>query len=192
MQKFSYDEVLRNEIRKKYSIKDDEILIGHIGRFETAKNHIFMIDVLEQIVLKNSEYKLMLIGDGSLFEKIKEIVLEKKLDKNVIFVGSVLNPEKYYNAFDCFIFPSTYEGLGISLIEAQANCLSCIASTNVPVESKITNNVEYLNLDKGIEYFADKVVNVKKTRDLESQKIINESDYNIKKIVKEIEEIYNK
>ena len=192
LKKYSYNEVLRNEIRKKYSIKNDEILIGHVGRFETAKNHIFIIDVLEQIVLKNPKYKLMFVGNGSLFEKIKEIVSEKKLDKNVIFIGSVLNPEIYYNAFDCFVFPSIYEGLGISLIEAQANCLNCIASTNVPIESKITNNVEYLDLNKGIKYFVDKVVNIKKTRNLEDQKIINESDYNIKKVVKEIEKIYNK
>ena len=59
---------------------------------------------------------------------------------------------------DVFLFPSLWEGLGIVLIEAQANGLRCVASDVVPPEAKITDLVETVSLKKPASYWADKVL----------------------------------
>ena len=117
---------------------------------------------------------------------VKSLVKDKKLENHVIFVGSVNDTYRYYNAFDLFVFPSIYEGLGMSLIEAQANGLACFASSNVPLESKITENVQYLNLTN-FDDWVKKILNANKVRNSVD---LNNSKYNIKTVVNKLKNIY--
>lgn len=187
--KFYYNEEVRKQLREEYHISNTDIILGHIGRFDLAKNHEFLINVLEVLEKKDNNYKLVLVGDGKNIEKIKDLVIQKNLINKVIFVGSVKDTYNYYNIFDLFLFPSIYEGLGMSLIEAQANGLKCLASTNVPIESKITENVQYLDLNN-MNIWLDKINQLKS---FERSKVnLEDSDYNIKIVVRKLEKIYDK
>lgn len=191
VKKFQYNSEKRRELREKYNINDD-IVIGHVGRLDPAKNHEFMIKVLDKIVETNPEYKLMLIGDGVLMEDIKKLVSKYSLNENVIFVGSTSKVNDYYNAFDCFFFPSLYEGLGISLIEAQTNGLTCIVSNNVPHESKLTKSVIFKDLTDDVNSWADTIISCYKKRKLNNFQTISNTKYNLTNTVKQLEELYSK
>ncbi len=186
---FKFNLKNRVDIRNQYNIKEQDILIGHVGRFDKAKNHKFMIDLLEKLRLNNKSYKLMLVGNGKEYDDIISYVKEKNLETQVIFVGSVNQASSYYSAFDLFIFPSLYEGLGISLIEAQISGLKAIASTNVPQEVNETGNVSFLPLS--INEWSTYINSIDLTRN-DTKEYIEKSKYNIKNTIEILTKIYNK
>lgn len=144
---FIFDSKKRIEIRNKFNIMDDEILIGNIGRFVDVKNHMFIVEIAEKMIHINNRFKFMLCGDGEKKEKIINEVKKRKIENNFIFISSCNDIYKYYNAFDLFILPSKYEGLGMVLIEAQYNGLLCVASDAIPKEAIISNKLKLIELD---------------------------------------------
>lgn len=138
--KFKYDVIMRDKMRKKLGV-EDKIVFGHVGRFAKQKNHDFLIDIFFDIYQKRKDIVLLLIGEGPLEEKIKEKVKEKGLDDVVKFLGMKENVNDYMQAMDIFLFPSLYEGLGIVLVEAQCSGMMCLASTEVPKEVELTPNI---------------------------------------------------
>lgn len=147
---YSFNPKARIELRKKLGIKDEEIVIGHVGLFNEQKNQMFLIDVFNDLYNENNKLYLIFVGVGKKQEEIKEKVNELKIDNNVIFLNERQDVNEIYNVFDCFCFPSLYEGLGIVMLEAQANGLPCLASTGVPETTKFSNQLQYLPLKKEI------------------------------------------
>ncbi len=148
IKQFLFNQKTRKKIRKELNILDDSLVIGHVGRFAPEKNHDFIINFFERIQEKGiNNTILMLIGDGPCMDKIKKQVSSKKLEEKVIFLGNKNNVYDYLQAMDIFVFPSLYEGLGISLIEAQASGLKCIVSDRIPDEAIVTKNVIKKELD---------------------------------------------
>lgn len=146
-QKFLYSEQMREEYKKSFGLENN-IVFGHIGRFDVQKNHHFLIDVFSEVAYKNANVRLMLIGDGSLRKDIEEKVRMLKLEEKVLFLGKRTDVNKLLQAMDYFLLPSQFEGLGIVLLEAQASGLKCLASNEVPEEAKVTDNIKFLSLDK--------------------------------------------
>lgn len=126
-----------DNLRKKFSIPENAFIIGHVGRFETPKNHSFLIDIFCKSHKKNSNIHLVLVGDGSLKEEIINKVNSLELNNYVHFLGLRKDiPVIMKSLFDIFVFPSLWEGLPLTLIEAQLSGLQCIAS------NEITKNVD--------------------------------------------------
>ena len=147
LNRYKFKKNFRDEIRGKYNLSNDDILIGHIGRFNLQKNHKFLIDLIEKLQEKDDKYYLLLIGKGELKNNIIKIVKEKKLVEKVIFVEEAIFPEKYYSAMDIFVLPSLFEGLPLVGVEAQATNLPCVFSKNVTKEIMLSNNSIFLSLD---------------------------------------------
>lgn len=146
--KFYYSMSYRNEIRQKWNIEETDFLIGHVGRFDTQKNQPFLIDAMANLISHYSHLKLMFVGEGPQMDEVRKTVAHKGISDNVIFVGVRDDAYKYYNAFDLFVLPSLFEGLGIVAIEAQINgCLS-VLSNKVPSVVNISGNAEFLPLNK--------------------------------------------
>lgn len=188
---FLFDKEMRMEIRKKLSI-ESKYVIGHIGRFSAQKNHLFLIDVFKDIHTQNPDTVLLLIGNGEDEQKIREKVAECQLTESVIFYGTSNDVPKLLCAMDCFVFPSAWEGLGIVAIEAQANGLPVIASTQVPEEAKVTDLFEYRNLDDAISEWSSIILEKNITPDNRKKynAIVAESGYDIGQVAKELENIY--
>lgn len=187
--KFIFNQNTRNIIREQLRV-EDSFVIGHVGRLDYQKNQDFLIDIFIQIYTNVKNIYLILVGNGPDFLYLKEKINNIGLNDRVIFLGEKPNVNEYYNAFDIFCFPSNFEGLGISLIEAQVNGLSCIVSNNVPKEAVISKNIEFLNINtydksKWVEVILDKY-NCNK-RELESN-VSNE--YSIQEQVKVLEKKY--
>ena len=145
--KFHFDAKSRIEIRKKLNISDETIIIGNIGRLDHQKNQKFLLKILSEIkkMTHGQRYEIVIVGNGQLKNKLEKYTFNNKLDDYVNFVGVQQEPEKYYSAFDLFVFPSKFEGLGIALIESQVAGLRTLASTNVPYETNISEIIEYID-----------------------------------------------
>lgn len=181
LDKYKYNNDVRNSLRKKLNISDDTLVIGHIGRFVEQKNHKFLIDIFNEIHKKNNNSILLLIGQGPLESDIKDKVNKLGLNNSVLFLGQLNNANEYYQAFDIFILPSLYEGLGMVLIEAECSGLLCFASDEVPMDAKVTDNLKFISLNDSAEIWSNKVLNsIKSYKRISSEDIVRNAGYDIK------------
>lgn len=148
LDKFKYDEKVRNKKRKELKVKDSTLVIGHVGRFVEQKNHRFLIDIFNEVHKKNKDSILLLIGQGPLMEEIKVKVKNLKLEKYVKFLGQREDVNELYNAMDVFLLPSLYEGLPVVGVEAQANGLLCIFSDDMTKDIKIIDSTMFISLQQ--------------------------------------------
>ena len=191
LDRFAFNEKMREEYRLKYGISSDTILLGHIGRFEEQKNHVFLVKLIKDLKNKGVNAKLMLIGVGALESKIKKIVDNNNLRGDVIFVGSVNNPNDYLNAMDIFVFPSHFEGLGMAVIEAQANGLRCIVAENVVGECEVTPLVKFLPIaDNDIDMWSKQIMRDARVPRGCYRGDLVKAGYDIKGAAKRLERIY--
>ena len=193
LDKFKYDEKLRKSKRKELNIKEDTLVIGHAGRFVEQKNHRFLIDIFNEVHKQNKNSILLLIGQGPLMDEMKQKVDSLGISDSVKFLGQREDVSELYNAMDLFLFPSLYEGLGMVLIEAQANGLPCIASTEVPAIAKVTEKLTFMNLESGVEIWIKAIFSYLK--DVNRKNIILNDElkkYDIKSESYKLEEIYLK
>lgn len=139
LKEFFFDEEKRNLIRNQLNIRDNQKVLIHVGRFHYQKNHEFLIDLFALTVKENSDFLLILVGDGELKLKIMEKVNELNIQDNVIFLGVRQDIPDLLIAADIFVFPSHFEGLGVVLIEAQVSGLPCLISDKIPNEAIVSN-----------------------------------------------------
>lgn len=152
----------REIIRNKYGWKD-KYVIGNVGRLHFQKNQEFVIDIFSVYQRKNVESALVLVGQGEDEDKLREKTTEYGLNNSVFFAGVQSDIQGWLSAFDLFLFPSRFEGLGIAALEAQANGLPVIASKEViPEEVKMNDNFVFFDLNKDAVQWSDKIVEVAK------------------------------
>lgn len=156
--RYRFDIGKRKEIRDALDLAESDFVIGHVGRFAAAKNHLFLLDCFERLLLRNDNSKLVLVGNGETYDSVKKEIIERKISKQVFLTGEVMDCSSYYSAFDVMIFPSLYEGLPFTLIEAQASGLSVFASACVTREADATGLVKYLDLDEGAELWCQNII----------------------------------
>ena len=191
--KYAYSEQTRNELRANLGISD-KFVVGNVGKLNIPKNHSFLIDIFEKIYKRNKDAVLIIAGGGSQDTILKTKCKEKGLEDAVIFLGMLNDTSKIYNAFDVFVFTSLFEGLGMVLIEAQVSGLKCFSSDVVPLETKVTDNIEYLSLNDTADLWAEKITEIEKydreKMALSSQKSITENGYNIETEAVKLKKIY--
>lgn len=187
---FKFDVVKRKNLREKYGVNDNIILLGHVGRFDTQKNHIFLIDMFAELAKRNENYRLMCVGDGWLRDDIEKQIGEKCLSNKVILAGQQENARDYYNAFDLYVFPSLFEGFAFVLIEAQANGLICVNSDGVPQETNLsgTEKMLYLPLEKQV--WVEKIYELGRPDRYDGEKYVVERGYDITHEAKKLENMY--
>ncbi|WP_297157452.1 glycosyltransferase family 1 protein [uncultured Ellagibacter sp.] len=153
--RFAFDAARRDAFRASYGFSEEDMLVGHVGRFELMKNHAFLIDVFTALARNIEHVHLVLAGDGSLREDIENRVRDLGLSECVHFLGLLDDMPSFYDGVDCFAMPSLFEGLPFSAVEAQCSGLSCVLSDRITNEVAITDLVEYLPLEAGAEAWAD-------------------------------------
>ncbi|TLS35783.1 glycosyltransferase family 1 protein [Pseudalkalibacillus caeni] len=157
VEEFKYCEKTRARIRKDLDAKD-QLVIGHIGRFNKQKNHDFLIEIFKEIQQKKPDAILVLIGDGNLRKDIEKKVAILGLSSKVRFLGIRNNISELMQGMDLFLFPSLFEGLPVVLVEAQAAGLKCVVSEAITKESDVTGRVEFLSLYQTAKEWAEKVL----------------------------------
>ncbi len=187
--RFIFDELIRKEVRQELGLKD-EILLGHIGRMDGPKNQIFLLQVLKELCKKQPDAKLLLIGDGELRGELEREAENLGLKENVIFTGARLDTERLLQAADVFCFPSKFEGLPVTMVEAQAAGLPCLMSDTVTDEIIVTDLVKTLPINNP-EQWAQKILNTDFSKERRNTKEeIVKSGFDIKDTIRRLEEFY--
>lgn len=177
--RFIYNEETRNRIRNEYNLQN-KYVVGHVGRFMTQKNHAFVLEVFNELFKKNSNTHLLLLGDGELMNEIRDKVNQLGIENAVTFVGNVGNANEWYQAFDCFILPSIWEGLPVVGVEAQAADLPCIFSTGVTREIALSEKAKFLSLNDDIDKWVDEILNSMKNINRKNNKeLLVKNNYDI-------------
>lgn len=154
---FIFNDSVRNKMREEMGIHKNEILIGHVGRFNPQKNHKFIIQILSKAIARNASVKAALVGDGYMKEEIKRLVDEYGLDGKILFLGNRPDVSQILQAFDVYLMPSLYEGLPVSVVEAQAAGLPCVLSDTIDRSCDVTGNVRFLPLNAPVEDWCDAI-----------------------------------
>lgn len=191
IKKFKYDEKIRLKVLKSLNIQENAVVVGHVGRFVETKNHTFLISVFKEIHKQIPNSYLILGGQGPLLNEIKAKVKNEGLLDAVIFLGQRNDINEIYQAFDLFIMPSLYEGLGMALIEAQCAGVKCLASNHIPTSAKVTPNLKFLSLSDEIETWKNEALTLlnDKTRNDWSEEV-SIHGYNIEIEAQKLENYY--
>lgn len=190
--KFQFNSSVREQFREKYEL-NGKIVIGHVGRFSEQKNHKKLLDIFVDYASSHSNAKLVLIGDGELKKEIECRVESENLD--VLFVGLSDEVDKWLQAMDIIVFPSLFEGLPLVLIEAQAAGLPCVLSNTISPDTKITDMVEFLDLDDETSVWSatiDKLLGKtdRSTQKTEIRQAIQNAQFDIKNNCEKLVMIY--
>lgn len=178
---FKFDKKIRTKIRNRLHIFDDQTILGHVGTFNEQKNQQFLLEIANRLDPK--KYHFVLIGDGE-----KKYFIEKVKNKEMFtLIPTTPNVNQYYSAFDMFLFPSKWEGLGMVAVEAQISGLICLVSDNVPEAVKISSKISFLSL-KDIDRW---IYMIKTNTNKARQRQINiKHTYNIELCVNNLEKLY--
>lgn len=137
----------RREVRRELGIADDARVIGHVGTFRKQKNHRHIVTVARHACAREPRVLFVLVGEGPMRGEIEETVKTAGLERAFRFLGDRSDVPRLLRAMDAFLFPSFYEGLPRSLLEAQVAGLPCVASDAVTAEASAGGEaVQFLSL----------------------------------------------
>jgi glycosyltransferase involved in cell wall biosynthesis len=190
-EKFNYSSDVRKSVRAELELNEEALVIGHVGRFTFEKNHDFLIEVFNELIKIQPNAVLVLVGEGYLKKDIENKINDLKLVDKVKFLGVRDDVNRILQAMDVFVFPSLYEGLPVTLIEAQGAGLPCIISDTITNEVDLGMGlINYLPINNATNW-------VKKLQEIElntSRSIpitkFSEEGYNIRDTAEEIMELY--
>lgn len=156
-QKFAPDPLVREKIRRELGIEKCYV-IGHVGRFHYAKNHEYLLRVFAELVKrKTRDYVLLLLGEGSGMEDIRILSRELGIGDKVYFIGNKSNVNDYYQAMDYFVYPSRFEGMPGTIVEAQTAGLRCLMSDTICKEVIATELVTTRSIREDPGLWADEI-----------------------------------
>lgn len=187
---FAFDECRRRKMRQQLGWEDD-LVIGHVGRFSYQKNHKFLIEIFKEIVKKNKDVRLVLVGKGPLENDIKLQVEKYDLADRVYFAGVCDDVYSWLDVMDIFALPSRFEGLPIVAIEAQASGVKCLVSDTITRETSVTDNISFLPLEMSI--WIEEILSVKSFEKDRKRyaKQVSQAGYDINRYIKTLEVMYD-
>ncbi|MDO5122973.1 MAG: glycosyltransferase, partial [Erysipelotrichaceae bacterium] len=188
-EEYRFDEQRRAEMRNELGIWDDTKLFLAVGRLEEQKNIGFAVDVFSEVLKKDSASRLIIIGDGPLKPSIMENVSDYGINDSVVFAGFTNRLNDYFNAADILLFPSLYEGLPITVIDAQCGGLPCVLSDTISDEVVLTDLVHMRSLNDTPAEWADTCLSACSTQRRDYTDEITKKGYNIAKEALRLEQL---
>lgn len=187
--KYRYSSINAEELKKEYNMQD-KMVVAHISNFSSIKNVMFLIPVIEEVVAVRKDIVFVFVGDGITKIKIEKKIMEKKLEKYCMFIGRKDNIQNILNIVDVIVLPSIKEGLPVVAVEAQANGILCLVSSSITREADI-GNIKFIPLNHKI--WSDEIIKIKPISAEQRIKLckhIDNTDFNIDREGKRIQEIY--
>ena len=179
---YKYNENDRINLRKTLNL-EEKFIVGAVGRLNEQKNPLFALKIFKEIKHKKRDAHFIWVGVGELKEKLLKYSKKNNLEDNITFLENREDINKLYSAFDIFLLPSKYEGLGIVFLEAECNGLPIYTSTKVPIEIKKCDLVHFISLKNTYKDWAKKILDsYYKNNDRNKYfDILKDSDYDFEK-----------
>lgn len=189
--KFKYSPETRRKLRQKLGL-ENAFVLGHVGRYEDIrqKNQKFVLKVFNEVLKIEPTTRLLMIGEGKFRTQIMELAKTMGILDKIIFTGAIPNVHEYLQAFDVFVFPSNFEGLGIVAIEAQCSGLPVIASNTIPKEANISSNYYSLPLSDSEKEWAKLVLAQLERNRTDCSELVKNEGYDIYQEAVKLEQLY--
>ncbi len=189
---FKFNSEARRKIRNCFHIDDNVTVYGHVGSFRTPKNHDFLIDIFGDIMKRQPNSILIMVGSGELQPSIQAKVERLNLSDKIIFAGQQSNVSEWLSAFDIFVMPSLWEGFPVSVVEAQCAGLPCAISDCIDHDTDLTGTVKFISLDSPSMEWANKILSIPMTNRIEMGSTVEKSPFNIRDMVSRLSDFYIK
>lgn len=192
LEKFEFNPETRKRVRNELKVKDNQIVIGNVGRFSAQKNHKFLLEIFSAIHKLDPTAVLLLAGIGELMEESKKQAQLLGISQSVRFLGFRSDVMELAQAMDVFLMPSFYEGFPVTGIEAQASGCPCVFSDTITREAALLDKTIYISLNETADDWAQKTLNTAKSKvdRGKSREILKNNGFDIKDTVKYLEKFY--
>ncbi len=177
--KYLFNEQVRNDVRIELEIPEEAYVIGHVGRMCYQKNTLFIIEVFKYICAMDDKAFLLLVGDGEDRKIVEQAVEESGVKSRIKILGMRNDVERLIQGMDVFFLPSRFEGLPVVAIEAQASGLPCVFSDRFSRKADVTGNAEFISLDSEIDKWSNATLKYKDFKRKDEKKSIQEAGYDI-------------
>lgn len=189
--KYRYNTKTAKRVRADLKIPEEAFVVGHVGRFDPQKNHEVIVHIFVEILKRVPNAKLLLVGAGDLQDTVRKQADALGIQEHVIFTGVRSDVYDLLQGMDVFLFPSLYEGLPVSIIEAQAAGLPCIISDKVPIECKKTDLVQQVSLTDSYGVWAQTVISAaKKNKRRDTSEEIKNAGFDVCENARQLELFY--
>ena len=189
--RFKFNPEIRENVRAELGLHD-KLVVGLVGRFCPPKNHIFLVEIFNNLLSLHEDSVLLLIGEGELLDQIKLKVKQLNIEDKVIFLGKQNDTSKYYQAMDVFCLPSRYEGLPVVAVEAQCSGLPCLFSTYVSKESKILDSTEFLSYEDNLDKWSQALFELANKQRVDGAEQVRKCNFDMQEEAKKLELYYQK
>ena len=193
-ERFRFSPNRRKEMREALGIPADAPVVLHVGRFSPQKNHSFLLEVFAELLQINPKAHLILAGTGAGLASAELLVDRLEISNHVHFMGIRSNIQDFLSASDIFVLPSLYEGLPVTLIEAQASGIVCFASAGrVTQEANVSKKVHFIGLKRGAEYWAERIASARlpsHSERLRGAQLVADAGYDIRDVAQQMQDYY--
>ena len=186
-ERFRFNPEKREALRREMGL-GGKTVIGHVGRFDYQKNQEFLLDVFAQAAKQNDSLRLVLVGDGANRPQIEAQIAKLELGNRVLLLGQRTDVPELVNLFDVQVLPSRFEGLPVTMVEAQANGLTCLCSDCVTREVDVTGNVRFLSLEDRDGWI--RALQAEYSRDPSAYAAVCDAGYDIQTAARELQQTY--
>ena len=174
-------------LRKDLGIPIDAYVIGHVGRFTEQKNHLFIVRVFKKILEKESKAFLLLIGSGPLRALVEDKLKDDSLRGRFLILEYRDDIPEIMRTMNVFLLPSLFEGLPITLIEAQVSKLPCVVSDNINKEAFLLPSTISMSLKESEEVWADTCLSSPPKIEWNDKILM----YDMNNVIKKLENLYS-
>lgn len=189
LKEFAFNSEKRDKLRVELGLQN-RFVIGCIARLSFQKNHDYLISVFDEVAKLDSRAVLVLVGSGELKDKVESQIQKLELQDRVFLLGERDDVKDLLNIFDVFVLTSRWEGLPVSIIEAQANGLNCVISNKITSECNILPGMRSLALEDDIKEWVSAILSTKRCGVEETRMCMQASGFDIEIAAKEVEAIY--
>lgn len=187
---YTFDSSKRSNVRERLGLSS-ELVIGHVGRFSPAKNHTFLLDIFAALLRKEDNAVLLLVGGGDGMDEIRRKAECLGISDKLRFLGVRSDVADIMQAMDVFAFPSLYEGLPLTLVEAQSSGLPCLISDRIPPDCILTDGLMHtMSLDSSADEWADALLALRSVAREDHSAEVAAHGFDIKTEAKKLQEFY--
>ncbi len=187
--KFTHNPETDKKYRKELDL-EDKVIIGHVGRLNHAKNHSYLLRIFANIIEEKPDCVLVLVGNGELEQAIEQEIDNLGIQDQVKMLGVRSDIPELLQMMDVFVFPSFYEGLPVTLIEAQAAGLKILASDTITQEVKLTDDIEFVSIQKPTSFWVNKLFDALSYEKQDNSNKIAKAGYDIVSNTEKIQSFY--
>lgn len=188
--KYVYSAETAARVKDAFGLRD-ALVVGHVGRFDPVKNHVFLLDVFRELVSLRPDARLLLVGKGQKEAEIRQKAERLGLQDKVVFAGLRNDVHELMQAMDVFVFPSLYEGLSVVTVEAQTAGLPCLLSDRISDECICTEGlVRMKSLNDAPQDWAKEILRCAETERTDRRQEIAERGFDIVSAAEALQTFY--